>query len=720
MKKHELLVPAGNMECLYQAVQNGCDAVYIACKTFGARKFAQNFSNEEIVEAIKYCHLYGVKVYVTMNTIVKNNEVDDFLKQALFLHQNGVDALIVQDFGMICYLREKYPNLEIHASTQANICSKDVCLLYHRLGVKRVVFARELSLEECEAIDVPIEKEIFIHGALCISYSGYCLMSSMLGGRSGNRGECAGVCRMPFSLKKENSILQKNRYLLSTKELNTTGYFASLINSNIDSFKIEGRMKGPLYVGFITRLYRRLLDGEDVDLSVEMDSLKTIFNRDFTKGRLFLASDMEMMNQDSPNHRGLRIGKVVKVVGDKVCIQLDKGKSLHQHDAIRFQTDGEGFIVNYLYDKNMKLINASDDNCYVGHSSVLKKGDIVYKTQDSLLQKEYINLAKRKVNVCFTVRAFIGEALQVEIHDEANSFIEQGIIVEKSMNAPISKESIMKQLGKLGDSPFTCISFDIKMDDDIFIPIKQLNEIRRKLVEKLENCRRNVKKELIEKVVSFDYYEMSVNESSSAFVYNEEQYLACRSLIDGNLYTNDLKLWKKHHELDDKIYYSPKRCSYVRNIYFPSLISDYSLSYDSSVGNYTLNVMNIYSAYYLRKMGLSTITLSVELTKGELAEFVSLFYEKFGGMNFEILVYGKVENMIIKGNILQLEANCFQYSLIDSKKREFPVYYDGIDTHILNYENINYNDLTFSSYHKRFDFYQETGEEIIKIVKQYD
>ena len=163
MKKPELLVPAGNMECLYQAVQNGCDAVYLACKNFGARKFAANFTNEEIVEAIRYCHLYGVRVFVTMNTLVKNDEVDDFLKQALFLHKAGVDALIVQDFGMICLLREKYPNLEIHASTQANVCSREVCELYYKLGVKRVVFARELNIDEIKNIDVPIEKEVFIH-----------------------------------------------------------------------------------------------------------------------------------------------------------------------------------------------------------------------------------------------------------------------------------------------------------------------------------------------------------------------------------------------------------------------------------------------------------------------------------------------------------------------------------------------------------------------------
>ena len=280
MLKHELLVPAGNMDCLRQAVFNGCDAVYLACKNFGARKFANNFTNEEIIDAIRFCHLYGVRIYVTMNTLVKNHEVDAFLEQASFLHQHGVDALIVQDFGMICLLREMFPNLEIHASTQANISSKEVCKLYYDLGVKRVVFARELSIDEIDSIDVPIEKEAFIHGALCISYSGCCLMSSMLGGRSGNRGECAGVCRMPFSLLKDGKVIQENAYLLSTKELNTSSHIQRLLDSSIYSFKIEGRMKSSFYVGFITRLYRRLMDQEEFSLEEEIDSLKTIFNRE--------------------------------------------------------------------------------------------------------------------------------------------------------------------------------------------------------------------------------------------------------------------------------------------------------------------------------------------------------------------------------------------------------------------------------------------------------
>ena len=273
--KKELLAPAGNMECLKAAVLNGADAVYLACKNFGARKFASNFTNDEIKEAIKFCHLYGVKVYVTMNTLVKNEEVESFIEQARFLHKNGVDAILVQDFGMICLLREMFPNLEIHASTQANTSSYETAKFYHDLGIKRVVFSRELSIEEIDKIDIPIEKEAFIHGALCISYSGLCLMSSMLGERSGNRGECTGCCRLPYTLYDKDKKLSSNKYLLSTKELNTSTEFDKLLNSSIYSFKIEGRMKSPLYVGFIVNLYRRLIDKEEVDLETETKKLKT-------------------------------------------------------------------------------------------------------------------------------------------------------------------------------------------------------------------------------------------------------------------------------------------------------------------------------------------------------------------------------------------------------------------------------------------------------------
>ena len=716
MQKHELLVPAGNMECLRQAVTNGCDAVYLACKSFGARKFAQNFTNEEIVEAIKYCHLYGVRIYVTMNTLVKNSEVDQFLEQVCFLHKNGVDALIVQDFGMICLLRKKFPNLEIHASTQANISSRDICKLYYDLGVKRVVFSRELSIDEIDSIDVPIEKEAFIHGALCISYSGCCLMSSMLGGRSGNRGECAGCCRLPYTLKEDNKVLVDNKYILSTKELNTSIEIDRLLSSSIYSFKIEGRMKGPLYVGFITRLYRRLIDGEEIDLKSELDKLKTIFNREFTTGRMFKETDQNFMNIKSPNHVGLKIGKVVDVNNKKIKIELDKGYTLNQYDVIRFLN--RGFIVNYLYDSKDKLINSSNNICYVDNKVDLKENDIITKTQDYLLEKEFMSLPSRKVNVSFKVNAKLENKLFIEINDGINKISVEGNVIEKALTSSVSEDNIIKQLSKLNDTPFRCNDFDINMDDNIFISLKELNELRRELVSKLIELRENKKIEFIENEFTFEKSSGNGSESlkHTCTVYNEEQLLRCVSLFD-RIYVYDIDLYNKYKNKYN-IYYIIPRCSFnIKNdLVENSMVSDYTY-YSNVVGNYTLNVTNIYTAYFLNKIGVNSICLSVELSELEINEFIKLYNEKIGSLDFEVLVYGRVENMIIKGNILNLKDNYYKYYIEDSRNRSFPVYYDGNKTHILNYENVSLNLNELSNCTFRYDFYNESIEKIESIVK---
>lgn len=726
MDKHELLVPAGDMDCLRQAVFNGCDAVYVACKNFGARKFATNFTNEELIEAIKFCHLYGVKVYVTMNTLIKNSEVDSFLKQAYFLHKNGVDALIVQDFGMICLLREMYPNLEIHASTQANTSSKETCKLFYDLGVKRVVFSRELSIDEIDSIDVPIEKEAFIHGALCISYSGCCLMSSMLGGRSGNRGECAGTCRMPFSLEKEGKTLVNDKYLLSTKELNTSSEIERLKNSSIYSFKIEGRMKSPLYVGFITRLYRRLIDGEKFDLEKEIAKLKTIFNREFTKGRLFNESDKDLLNIKSPNHVGLRIGKVVDVNKDKIKIKLDSGYLLNQYDAIRFLNSKKGLVVNFLYDSKMKLTNSSSDVCYIDNKVDLEVGDIVTKTQDYLLGREFEKVGSRKVPITFKVIARIDKGLSITISDGKANFTVSKDAVLEAQNAPTNSESIIKQLSKLGDTPFIVDNIDIEMDDNIFIRIKVLNELRRELVSKLINTRENVNVEVIEKEVSFDVGNSLVEDVPknriSCLVRNRKQLDACMELNVDYVYVTERELYELYKD-NEKVYYFIDRCSFntTDKLVDRSFVSDYFNYNNYNVhGNYSLNVTNIYTAYYLHKIGLSIIPLSVELTVDEIDDFINRYRSKFGFTLFEIVNYGRVENMIIKGNILDINKNSYEYNLVDFKMRKFPVYFDGVNTHILNYEKRELDKLfENTNIIFRLDFYNEDRDMIKNIVNKY-
>ena len=714
----ELLSPAGNMECLRAAVINGCDAVYISCKNFGARKFANNFDNNEILEAIKYCHLYNVKVYVTMNTLVRDSEVEDFINQARFLHKNGVDALIVQDFGMICLLRKKFPNLEIHASTQANNSSYDTCKLFYDLGVKRVVFSRELSIDEIDKIDVPIEKEAFIHGALCISYSGCCLMSSMLGGRSGNRGECAGSCRQPYSLIQKDKILSKENYLLSTKELNTSEYIARIKSSSIYSLKIEGRMKSPLYVGFITRFYRKLLDGKTINYKEELDKLKTIFNREFTIGRLLGEKDQNFMNIKSPNHIGLKVGKCT-VFKDKIKIELDKDRLLCQNDAIRFLNSGKGMIINYLYDKNMKLCNSSNHICFVDNKIGLKEDDFVSITHSYNVEKEYNNIDYyKKVKVNYKVIAHKGKDLEIIIICNDINIKYVGSKVTNAINSPITKASISKQLGKLGNTSYILNQIEFEIDNDIFIQIKELNDARRLLIDRLTNKRLSNIKDFIEENITFGKFNDMITHSNNnitCVAFNEAQIKYCLSNNFKRIYVRNRELFEKYKD-NTNIYCYVERCSYnYFNIPEKSLVSDYMHFGSKMIGNYTLNVTNIYTAYFLRNLGLRTITLSVELTNDEIYNLINLFNMRFGTVNFEMFIYGRVENMIIKGNILNLKKNYQDYCLVDIKGRKFPVFYNGTNTIILNHEIFNKE--KDNKYYNRFDFYDEAITDINQCLK---
>ena len=726
MIKHELLAPAGNMECLKQAIFSGADAVYVGCKKFGARKFASNFTNDEIIEAIKLCHLYGVKIYATMNTLVKNDEVDSFLNQVEFLHKHGIDANLIQDFGMLCLVLEKYPNLEVHASTQANTSSKETAELFYKLGVKRVVFSREMSLEEINSIDVPIEKEVFVHGALCICYSGCCLMSSQIGHRSGNLGECAGSCRLPYTLKHNGKILANNKYLLSTKELNTSTNFKELLESNISCFKIEGRMKSPEYVGFITRFYRNLIDNyEQTNIKKANSELKTIFNRGFTTGHLFNCTEEELMNTKSPNHIGFQIGKVIEVTKDKIKIKLDK--PLNQQDGIRFLNSNKGLIVNYLYNKNKKLVNTATDICYIDNKIGLTENDIVCKTIDYNLNKSLKELPSRKIPVTITVEAHINKNLSIELIDDQNNKISlQGNIVEKARTEAITQERIKQQASKLGNTPFECQNVHLKCDEEIFISIKELNDIRRSAVEKLIKKRQNCKVKFESKNVEFKKLQTEkMSPGIVAIVKTEEQLLTCLSNNIERIYTEVKPLYEKY-KCKQTVFYKSKRCQLELkdNVYNSSLVSDYFdfSKYEELSGDYGLNVYNIYTAYYLHKLGIQAVTLSVELSQLEIEQFIRLYESTFKEKStFQMLCYGTVENMIIKGNILNINKDDFDYRLTDIKSRVFPIFYDGVLTHVMNFEQRREK---LSSYLKeniqiRLDFHQETKDEVYSIIKKY-
>lgn len=718
MNKVELLSPVGNIDCLYQAIHNGADAVYLGLKTFGARNYAKNFDEEEIISAIKLCHLYDVKIYVTMNTLIKDNEVDEFINQVDFLHKNGVDAIIMQDFGMICLCREMFPNLEIHASTQANNSSIETIKLFHKIGVKRVVLSRELSLDEINNIDVDIELEVFIHGALCISYSGNCLMSSMMGNRSGNRGECTGCCRMPYSLYENNKLIESKKYLLSTKEFNSTYHINELLSSNIKSFKIEGRMKSREYVGFVTKLYRKLIDKEDINLKEENEKLKTLYNRKFTDGHLFNSSDI--INNLTPNHIGLRIGKVVEINNKRIKIKLDN--ELNQEDGIRFLESGKGFICNYLYDSKDRLISSSNSYVYVDNKVNLTTYDNVYKTIDKNLNNSLSKYTEKKIPINMKLIGKIGNKLKLIISDYKNIISEELGIVEEAKTNPISPERIINQLKRLGNTPFILDKINLDIDTNIFISIKDLNELRRVACDKLLTIRQNKKINYLKKKIVFEKLNTNNIEKNlyTACIINEEQLLKCLNLGFERIYVRSYELYEKYKD-NKSIYYMEHRNQFIiDNKEKKKLISEYRSFNKNDIGNYFFNIYNSYTAYYLLRNGLNSFTLSVELTEDEIDNLMKSFKNNFKfTFTPEILVYGKVENMYIKGNILNIDNRLYTYKLKDIKNRFFDCYLDKDNTVILNYEETNLNNTFNFNYYKRFDFYDETKELIEKIVNKY-
>lgn len=740
MRKVELLSPVGNREMLYQAIHNGADAVYLAGKSYGARKFSNNFTNDELVEAIKYSHLYGVLVYVTVNTMIYEDEVDDFIKYIEFLYVNGVDAVIMQDIGMIKLVREKFPDLDVHASTQCHNHNEECIKLLKELGVTRVVMARELSLSEIKNIKVDIEKEVFVYGALCVSYSGCCLFSSLNGGRSGNRGECVGSCRLPYKLvKNDNYVDLKDKYLLSTKELNTIGKLKEILDSGINSLKIEGRMKSPYYVGYVTRLYRTLIDkyyrNEELVIGKdELNNLKKLFNREFTLGYLF--DDKDIMNIKSPNHIGVKIGKVIKIDKKYIYIKLDS--DINQEDGIRFKNSDKGLIVNRLYNNKGLLVNGvlSGNICCIDNKFKVRENDIVLKTIDCKLIRELENYSLKKIKVRFDASFRIGKKFVISVSDGVNRLEEEGEMVDRAINKEVTDSDIKKCLSKLGNTPFVSDNINIDKDDFIFISLKSINEVRRRLVMKLIDLRSNKKRDIvINKVKEQDCVKIDKNCYLNVLVRNEEQLKCCIDNRVDNIYVSDYDLYKKYSYLDN-VYY---KCSRVSKKYRDIsnsriLVGDMGSIYkyrnnNYLVGDYYLNVSNSYSINCLNKMGVDRVTLSVELGKDKIK---SIMKEKY---NVELIIYGRLELMVMKYCPLKKCLNyCGEcknsddrFSLEDKFGNRYPIINNDCVNSIMHYKNVDYiKDL--DEYKKmginrfRIEFFSESNmkvEEIIKIVKKY-
>ncbi len=741
----ELLAPVGNFESLKQAIHNGCDAVYLGGKKFGARKFANNFTDEEIIEAIEYCHLYGVKIYITVNTVIFDNELTEVLDYILFLHNNGVDAVIMQDIGLIKKVRELYPNLEIHVSTQAHIHNQKQIKLLESLGVTRIVVAREMTLVEINKLATNLEIEAFIHGALCVCYSGQCLFSSHLLNRSGNRGECAGICRLPYELLEENNkVAIEGKYLLSPKELNSLNQVTKLMKSNITSFKIEGRMKSPTTIGYITKLYRKLINQyhnkEELYLTKEeQDNLLLLFNREFTEGHLFSKSGKDLMNIKSPNHIGLEIGEVILVTPKRIKIKLSK--ELNQEDGIRFLSENSGMIVNYLYNQNDLLISHGEIGqvVEVDNKINLTTTGKVTKTTDIKLLKSLEQYEEKKIPVEVTVIARLENSFILKLSDTINEIVIERNIISKAEKTATTKERIEHQIRKLGNTPFTISKLTTTIEDDLFIPISDINEIRREAVEQLINIRKTKKKPVLINKIKDSELNIPNQEKTNinVLVRNEDQLKACLETNVDNIYVTDEKLYNKYHNYQN-IYL---RLDRVKNTYKKytnerlligeiGSLEEYKEK-NSIITDYYLNVTNQEYIKYLLSQKVKTITISVESNIDNIKSLSSVF----SNLSFlEVIIYGRIEMMIMKYCPLNMLVNndqkpcnvCMndkQYYLKDRNNEKYPIINNNELTHILSYKPIENNNLDelydLGIRNFRLELFEESYDETLNQIKKY-
>lgn len=718
MRDVELLAPVGSFEALKAAVQNGANAVYLGGKDFGARASANNFDRDELKEAVKYAHIRGVQVFVTTNTLRKENEIEDFLEYAKFLYDIDVDAIILQDIGMARLIKRELPDFELHASTQMVAHSLEDVKYLESVGFDRVVLAREVTVEEIKYIcdNCKADIEVFVHGALCVCYSGQCLMSSMIGNRSGNRGRCAQPCRQRYELIDvyTGEVVNSNGdYLLSPRDLNAIEEIDKVIDAGVHSLKIEGRMKRPEYVATVIDGYRKTIDEylatNKLNVSDEtINDLYTIFNRKFTKGLLLGDVGKDMMNSQLPNNQGLYVGTVVDYNKKAKRLKIKLANTLKKGDGINL---GGGTIGRIIKNGNIETIGYKGETIELDFVGEARKGQIVFKTSDSELMdrvqatftqdKEFV---KNIIDAKITIKLGQKPILTLKDRHSNEATIEGDKIVEEAMKVALSKEKVETQLRKLGNTPYELDLLEIELDDNVSLPISLLNQMRRDCIELLDKERVSIKnRKYKNKTVKYKpvLYNRNKQQEISVKVKNLEQLESALECGVDRIYYEDTNTIDKAMRLamkyNKKVIYSAPRI--IRNKEYNHLAKANNAGVESvQVGNYGsidyfkdkklnidyyLNAFNSETINYYKEIGADTLCISQELNINEIKETI-----KYTDINIESVVYGYTPLMITEycpmGVIVRdckkdkRVAKCKEsiYALRNSKGDEFRVSQD--------------------------------------------
>lgn len=708
--KYELLAPAGDMAALRAAVSAGANAVYLGYDEFSARAKAKNFDKEELIEAISYAHLRGVKIYVTFNILIADFEIKRAMDRVKMLYDIGVDALILQDLGIAWEIRKNFPDFEVHASTQMAVNNFYGAKFLKDMGFTRVVLARETPLFELEKIkELDIDVETFIHGALCVCYSGECLMSSMIGGKSGNRGECAQACRKSYEiLDFDKNKIGKRLYYISPKDLNTLDDVAKIINAGGFSLKIEGRMKNPEYVYTVVSSYKKSLEGK---LTLEdKEDTEQVFNRGFTKGLFNGDFGNDFISSDRPDNRGVEVGKVLGATKNfaKVIFYED----VFEGDGLEFISSSGRFGMrsNSFYEANIpheiNLFKAPILNSKINRTFSKKLYEKVDEKIENYDYKRYLDI---------DLRIKIGERPLIKVKSgDLSAIFELDRVVEVAKKSGLDRERVMENISKTGDSIFRVKNIALDLEDNAFLPISAINELRREATKILENkiLEGSIDRfEIENKLENKNFDSQNKDEKSKIKVFfNKFKDLENSSLKDIDeiiIRAKDLEKFNKKYKNREVSIYLDKFYSYyelenlrdyilknqnVRGIWVNNL-SEYYIFKDDGLeinGDIGLNVFNKVTSDFLCDLSLKSITLSPELNSGQIQKIINK-----NDAEINVISYGRVPVMTMKHCPFSVIKNCKDekycptckyknYLLRDEKNVDFEVLRQNTFTEIFN------------------------------------
>lgn len=781
----ELLAPAGSLEAFEAAVKAGADAVYIGGSVFNARQYADNFDENNLKYALDYAHLRGVRVYITVNTLVRDDEFNALIPYLEMLYVSGADGIIVQDMGVAALINNYLPDMPLHASTQMTVHNTKGAAALKSLGFKRVVPARELSIDEI--IDLVnasgLEIEVFVHGAMCYSYSGQCLMSSFMGGRSGNRGRCAQPCRMAYSLVQEGNQKSSPQYLLSMKDMCLIDELPALSKAGVSALKIEGRMKSAEYVALVVSKYRKALDRMEAGinpLSDEQDKIQLMqaFNRGgFSKGYIYGKCGLDMICPEKPDNWGVPLGCVESYDTHRSLAKVKLEAPLSLGDGIEIRLTGKstGQIVTYMEDINGPIKEALA-GCYilVRINDPVPQGAAIYKTLDANLDKKVktcIKKTERYISLKAKVTLIEGKLPLVEVWDsDGNAAKCVGTeIVQPARNAALKKERVTEQIKRVGDLPFDFNDIEINISPNAWMPISALNALRRSALDELARQRIDKKHRQPAATKSYPFPlqpQLSSNKKPFLFVMLDSLSLVLPAAEAGaeGIYlrvspreaiSNDaVQITRLCKDAGIELIWVFPRITrntrliaikdallHIKNLYSGVLVSDIGqlncakgAGITEIYGDHGLNLFNRFAVKTYEDMGIKRFVPSLELTLSQIKELRA-------SIPMELIAHGSIPLMAAEGCPIGAICGNFssqyacskpclkqQYWLCDRKSELLPIrtyadkygcYIEIKNAHQMYMADKIYDLLSAKPYSLRLNLSGYDSNEVIRTVKMY-